>query len=69
MASFKWHLAVNETSFCLHPCQEFVHQSQRLSSDQELRERVVRNGKLYVEKHHGLKQERETYQRLVDTLL
>ncbi|KAA8592791.1 glycosyltransferase 1 domain-containing protein 1 isoform X1 [Etheostoma spectabile] len=49
--------------------QEFVHQSQRLLSNQELRERVVRNGKLYVEEHHSLKQERETYQRLVDTLL
>ncbi|TDH12572.1 hypothetical protein EPR50_G00048330 [Perca flavescens] len=49
--------------------QEFVHQSQRLLSDQELRERVVRNGKLYVEEHHGLKQEREIYQQLVDTLL
>lgn len=49
--------------------QEFVHQSQRLLSDQELRERVVRNGKLYVEEHHGLKQERETYQQLVDFLL
>lgn len=49
--------------------QEFVHQSQRLLSDHELRERVVRNGKLYVEEHHSLKQERETYQRLVDTLL
>ncbi|XP_070760573.1 glycosyltransferase 1 domain-containing protein 1 isoform X2 [Enoplosus armatus] len=49
--------------------QEFVHQSQRLSSDHGLRERVARNGKLYVEEHHGLKQERETYQRLVDTLL
>ncbi|KAG8012194.1 Glycosyltransferase 1 domain-containing protein 1, partial [Nibea albiflora] len=49
--------------------QEFVHQSQRLVSDQELRERVVRNGKLYVEEHHSLKQERETYRRLVDSLL
>ncbi|XP_074494745.1 glycosyltransferase 1 domain-containing protein 1 [Sebastes fasciatus] len=49
--------------------QEFVHQSERLLSDRELRERVVRNGKLYVEERHGLKQERETYQRLVDTLL
>ncbi|CAK6950355.1 glycosyltransferase 1 domain-containing protein 1 isoform X1 [Scomber scombrus] len=48
--------------------QEFVHQSRRLLSDHELRERVVRNGKLYVQEHHGLKQERETYQRLVDTL-
>ncbi|XP_022612093.1 glycosyltransferase 1 domain-containing protein 1 isoform X1 [Seriola dumerili] len=48
--------------------QEFVHQSQRLLSDHELRERVVRNGKRYVEQHHSLKQERETYQRLVDTL-
>ncbi|XP_029960470.1 glycosyltransferase 1 domain-containing protein 1 [Salarias fasciatus] len=48
--------------------QEFVHQSQRLLSDHVLRERVVRNGKLYVEKHHSLKQERETYQRLVGTL-
>ncbi|KAM7416291.1 hypothetical protein PAMA_018386 [Pampus argenteus] len=48
--------------------QEFVHQSWRLLSDRELRERVVRNGKLYVEKHHGLKQERETYQRLLNTL-
>ncbi|XP_072244456.1 glycosyltransferase 1 domain-containing protein 1 isoform X2 [Leuresthes tenuis] len=49
--------------------QEFVHQSQRLLSDHELRERVVRNGKLYVEEHHSLKRERETYQRLVDILL
>uniref|UniRef100_A0A3Q4GNL1 Glycosyltransferase 1 domain containing 1 n=1 Tax=Neolamprologus brichardi TaxID=32507 RepID=A0A3Q4GNL1_NEOBR len=48
--------------------QEFVHQSQRLLSDHELRERVVRNGKLYVEERHGVNQERETYQRLVDTL-
>ncbi|XP_021174043.2 glycosyltransferase 1 domain-containing protein 1 isoform X2 [Fundulus heteroclitus] len=48
--------------------QEFVHQSQRLLSDHELRERVVRNGKLYVEEHHSVKLERETYQRLVDTL-
>lgn len=46
-----------------------MHQSQRLVSDHELRERVVRNGKLYVEEHHSLKQERETYRRLVDTLL
>lgn len=49
--------------------QEFVHQSHRLLSDHKLRERVVRNGKLYVEEHHGLNQERETYRRLVDTLL
>ncbi|XP_035020968.2 glycosyltransferase 1 domain-containing protein 1 isoform X2 [Hippoglossus stenolepis] len=48
--------------------KEFVHQAQRLLSDHELRERVVRNGKLYVEEHHSLKQERETYQRLVDIL-
>ncbi|XP_033974041.1 glycosyltransferase 1 domain-containing protein 1 isoform X2 [Trematomus bernacchii] len=49
--------------------QEFVNQSHRLLSDHELRERVVRNGKLYVEEHHGLNQERETYRWLVDTLL
>uniref|UniRef100_A0AAQ4PJ09 Glycosyltransferase 1 domain containing 1 n=1 Tax=Gasterosteus aculeatus aculeatus TaxID=481459 RepID=A0AAQ4PJ09_GASAC len=49
--------------------QEFLHQSQRLLSDRELSERLVRNGKLYVEEHHSLGQERETYQRLVDTLL
>uniref|UniRef100_A0A3Q2CDD4 Glycosyltransferase 1 domain containing 1 n=1 Tax=Cyprinodon variegatus TaxID=28743 RepID=A0A3Q2CDD4_CYPVA len=48
--------------------QEFVHQSRRLLSDHELRERVVRNGKLYVEEHHSVKQERETYKKLVDTL-
>ncbi|XP_035494734.1 glycosyltransferase 1 domain-containing protein 1 isoform X1 [Scophthalmus maximus] len=48
--------------------QEFVHQSQRLLSDHELRGRVVHNGKLYVEEHHSLKRERETYQRLVGTL-
>nr|XP_020446321.1 glycosyltransferase 1 domain-containing protein 1 isoform X2 [Monopterus albus] len=48
--------------------QEFVHQSQRLLSDHELRERVVRNGKIYVEEHHSLKRERETYQQLVNTL-
>lgn len=56
-------------TFCLYPHQEFVHQSQRLVSDLQLRERLVRNGKLYVENHHSLKQEKETYQRLVDTLL
>ncbi|KAM6954294.1 glycosyltransferase 1 domain-containing protein 1 [Aplochiton taeniatus] len=49
--------------------QEFVHQSRRLLSDKELRERVVANGKHYVEKHHNLAQERETYQKLVLTLL
>ncbi|KAG7241443.1 hypothetical protein INR49_025643 [Caranx melampygus] len=48
--------------------QEFVYQSQRLLSDHELRGRVVSNGKRYVDEHHSLKQERETYQRLVDTL-
>ncbi|CAB1445531.1 unnamed protein product [Pleuronectes platessa] len=48
--------------------KEFVHQARRLLSDDELRERVVHNGKLYVEEHHSLKQERETYQRLVDIL-
>ncbi|KAK2837576.1 hypothetical protein Q5P01_014788 [Channa striata] len=48
--------------------QEFVHQSQRLLSDPELRERVARNGKLYVEEHHGLNQEKETYRQLVETL-
>ncbi|XP_075324613.1 glycosyltransferase 1 domain-containing protein 1 isoform X2 [Odontesthes bonariensis] len=53
----------------LNSLAEFVHQSQRLLSDHDLRERVVRNGKVYVEEHHSLKRERETYQRLVDTLL
>ncbi|KAK7934235.1 hypothetical protein WMY93_005131 [Mugilogobius chulae] len=48
--------------------QDFVDQSQRLLSDHELRERLVSNGKVYVEEHHSLKQERETYQRLVATL-
>ncbi|XP_056132103.1 glycosyltransferase 1 domain-containing protein 1 isoform X2 [Lampris incognitus] len=48
--------------------QEFVRQSQRLLSDCKLREKVVRNGKLYIEEHHGLTQERETYRRLVETL-
>lgn len=48
--------------------QEFVYQSQRLLSDHELRQRLVRNGKIYVEEHHSQKQERETYQRLVATL-
>ncbi|CAF91879.1 unnamed protein product, partial [Tetraodon nigroviridis] len=48
---------------------EFVHQSQRLVSDWELRKRLVRNSKLYVEEHHNLKRERETYQQLVETLL
>lgn len=54
--------------FCLYPHQEFVHQSQRLVSDGELRERLVKNGKLYLEEHHSLKRERETYQQLVNTL-
>ncbi|KAF7669165.1 hypothetical protein LDENG_00236090 [Lucifuga dentata] len=48
--------------------QEFVHQSERLLSDHELRKSVVRNGKCYVEEHHSLKQEKETYQRLVEIL-
>lgn len=69
MAGFKWHLAVNETPFAFCPRQEFVHQSQRLVSDRELRERLVRSGKRYVDEHHSAKQERETYQRLIETLL
>nr|XP_046206506.1 glycosyltransferase 1 domain-containing protein 1 isoform X2 [Oncorhynchus gorbuscha] len=48
--------------------QEFVRVSQRLLVDGELRERVVVNGKRYVEEHHSLDHEREAYQRLVDTL-
>ncbi|XP_029533768.1 glycosyltransferase 1 domain-containing protein 1 isoform X2 [Oncorhynchus nerka] len=48
--------------------QEFVRVSQRLLVDGELRERVVANGKRYVEEHHSLDHEREAYQRLVDTL-
>ncbi|XP_077456374.1 glycosyltransferase 1 domain-containing protein 1 isoform X1 [Stigmatopora argus] len=48
--------------------KEFVHQSQRLLSDHGLREKVIRDAKVYVMKRHSLKQERETYQRLVDTL-
>lgn len=43
-------------------------QCRRLLSDQELRETVVRNGKQYVETHHGLEQEKENYRRLVDIL-
>ncbi|XP_056274613.1 glycosyltransferase 1 domain-containing protein 1 isoform X2 [Pseudoliparis swirei] len=42
---------------------------QRLLSEHDLRDRLVRNGKLYVEEHHCLKRERETYRRLVDSLL
>lgn len=69
LVSFMWLLAVHETEFFwLDPFQEFVHQAQRLLSDHELRERVVRNGKLYVKKNHSPKQESETYQRLVGTL-
>lgn len=48
--------------------QEFVHVSQRVLVDGELRELLVRNGKHYVEEHHCLDHEREAYQRLVDTL-
>uniref|UniRef100_A0A8C6V0Z8 Glycosyltransferase 1 domain containing 1 n=1 Tax=Neogobius melanostomus TaxID=47308 RepID=A0A8C6V0Z8_9GOBI len=48
--------------------QDFVDQSQRLMSDCELRKTLVKSGKDYVEEHHSLKQERETYQRLVATL-
>uniref|UniRef100_A0A4W5P1Z5 Glycosyltransferase 1 domain containing 1 n=1 Tax=Hucho hucho TaxID=62062 RepID=A0A4W5P1Z5_9TELE len=48
--------------------QEFVRVSQRLLVDGELRERVVANGKRYVEEHHSLDHEREAYQWLVDTL-
>lgn len=46
-----------------------MRQSQRLVSDGELRERLVKNGKLYLEEHHSLKRERKTYQQLVNTLL
>uniref|UniRef100_A0A3P8WJI6 Glycosyltransferase 1 domain containing 1 n=1 Tax=Cynoglossus semilaevis TaxID=244447 RepID=A0A3P8WJI6_CYNSE len=48
--------------------QDFVVQSRRLVSDQELRHRLVLNGRTYGEDHHSLDQERETYQRLVDLL-
>lgn len=46
-----------------------MRQCQRLLSDEELRETVVHNGKLYVEEHHCLEREREKYQRLVNILL
>lgn len=59
----------HETSGLLYSSpQDFVDQSQRLLSDHELRETLVKRGKDYVEEHHSLKQERETYQRLVATL-
>ncbi|CAL8332489.1 unnamed protein product [Arctogadus glacialis] len=48
--------------------QEFVCQSQRLLSDGELRERLVRTAKLYVEQQHSVERERETYHRLVQSL-
>ncbi|XP_053725595.1 glycosyltransferase 1 domain-containing protein 1 isoform X1 [Synchiropus splendidus] len=48
--------------------QEFIRQSERLLSDEDLREQVVKNGKQYVQKHHSPEQERETYQRLVGSL-
>lgn len=46
-----------------------MRQSERLVSDEELRERLVTNGKLYLQEHHSLTRERETYQQLLDTLL
>ncbi|XP_076010173.1 glycosyltransferase 1 domain-containing protein 1 isoform X2 [Genypterus blacodes] len=53
----------------LYSCpQEFVHQSERLLSDRKLKDNLIRNGKLYVEEHHSLNQEKETYQRLVKIL-
>ncbi|XP_059910962.1 glycosyltransferase 1 domain-containing protein 1 isoform X1 [Gadus macrocephalus] len=48
--------------------QEFVCQSQRLLSDGELRGRLVRTAKLYVEQQHSVERERETYHRLVQSL-
>lgn len=46
-----------------------MHQCERLVSDRELRERLVKNGKLYLQEHHSLERERETYRQLADTLL
>ncbi|KAI1900877.1 hypothetical protein AGOR_G00054370 [Albula goreensis] len=48
--------------------QEFVSVSKRLLRDRSLRERVVRNGKRYVEEFHSSAAERITYQKLVELL-
>ncbi|KAJ8379928.1 hypothetical protein SKAU_G00007060 [Synaphobranchus kaupii] len=48
--------------------QEFVSVSKRLLGDRPLLERIVRNGKRYVEKFHSLAEERIVYQNLVELL-
>ncbi|XP_073675891.1 glycosyltransferase 1 domain-containing protein 1-like [Garra rufa] len=48
--------------------QEFVSLSRKLLDDRELQERLVRNGKNYITTCHNPMKERETYQKLVETL-
>jgi len=48
--------------------QEFVSMSRKLLDDNELQERLVRNGKDYIRTCHNPGKERITYQKLVETL-
>ncbi|KAG9354827.1 hypothetical protein JZ751_001540 [Albula glossodonta] len=57
-----------ETGLLFSTPQEFVSVSKRLLRDRSLRERVVRNGKRYVEEFHSSAAERITYQKLVELL-
>ncbi|KAJ8285842.1 hypothetical protein GJAV_G00031560 [Gymnothorax javanicus] len=57
-----------ETGLLFSTPQEFVTMSKRLLEDGPLLERIVSNGRQYVEKFHSLAEERTVYQRLVELL-
>ncbi|KAJ8401085.1 hypothetical protein AAFF_G00390420 [Aldrovandia affinis] len=57
-----------DTGLLFSSPQEFVAVSKRLLGDRPLLERLVRNGRRYVEECHSLAEERMAYQSLVELL-
>ena len=55
----------SQNSFSL---QEFVLLAKELLTLTDLRMRLVKNAKGYVDKHHSILQERDTYSALVSNL-
>ncbi|KAG7480658.1 hypothetical protein MATL_G00058570 [Megalops atlanticus] len=57
-----------DTGLLFSTPQDFINVSKRLLGDRPLLERVVKNGKRYVEECHSSAKERIAYQRLVQLL-
>ncbi|KPP59131.1 hypothetical protein Z043_122979 [Scleropages formosus] len=57
-----------ETGLLYSSPQEFVSLSKRLLGDGGLLERLVANGRCYIQQFHSISKEREGYQQFVELL-